>query len=300
MSRRIALLMGGHSAEREVSLSSGQAVAEAIKALGHEVICVNDVNELKALSCHDMDVVFNLLHGADGEDGRLAAWLALENLTYTGCSYVGACLSWHKHMAKTLVSQQGIMTPAFQLLNKPEQLIVDAAEGPWIVKPASEGSSVGLTKVNHADDLSEVVQQAFNLTDQVLVEQFVDGVECTVGMVGDVILPVVSIEPAGDLYDYEAKYNSQETRYQCPAPFSKALQRQLQSDTKQIFEVLQIAGWGRVDYIVDDSGQRWFLEANTTPGMTAKSLLPKAAQVHGWDFNRLVAEIIKTSGCSDE
>ena len=134
------------------------------------------------------------------------------------------------------------------------------------------------------------MQQAFNLTDQVLVEQFVDGVECTVGMVGDVILPVVSIEPAGDLYDYEAKYNSQETRYQCPAPFSKALQRQLQSDTKQIFDVLQIAGWGRVDYIVDDSGQRWFLEANTTPGMTAKSLLPKAAQVHGRSEERRVGK----------
>ncbi len=294
MIKRIALLMGGHSAEREVSLRSGHAVAEAIKALGYEVICADDVNELKALTQHDIDLVFNVLHGADGEDGRLAAWLALEGLAYTGCDYVGACLSWHKHMAKTLVAQYGISTPAFQLLDKPEQLIVDVAEGPWIVKPASEGSSVGLTKVNQADDLSGVVQQAFNLTDQVLVEQFVAGTECTVGMVGDVILPVVSIEPAGELYDYEAKYNSQETRYQCPAPFSKAMQRQLQADTRQICNVLQINGWGRVDYIVDDAGQRWFLEANTTPGMTATSLLPKAAQVHGWDFNQLVAEIIKT------
>lgn len=294
MIKRIALLMGGHSAEREVSLRSGHAVAEAIKALGYEVICADDVNELKALTQHDIDLVFNVLHGADGEDGRLAAWLALEGLAYTGCDYVGACLSWHKHMAKTLVAQYGISTPAFQLLDKPEQLIVDVAEGPWIVKPASEGSSVGLTKVNQADDLSGVVQQAFNLTDQVLVEQFVAGTECTVGMVGDVILPVVSIEPAGELYDYEAKYNSQETRYQCPAPFSKAIQRQLQADTRQICNILQINGWGRVDYIVDDAGQRWFLEANTTPGMTATSLLPKAAQVHGWDFNQLVAEIIKT------
>jgi D-alanine-D-alanine ligase len=295
MSKRIALLMGGHSAEREVSLNSGHAVASAMKELGHEVISVNDVHELKSLSQHDIDLVFNLLHGADGEDGRLAAWLALEGLDYTGCDYVGGCLSWHKHMAKTLVNQQGIDTPAFQLLVKPEQLIVDAAEGPWIVKPASEGSSVGLTKVNHADDLSDVVHQAFNLTDQVLVEQYISGIECTVGMVGDIILPVVSIEPSGELYDYEAKYNSQETRYQCPAPLSKALQRQLQDDTRQICQILQIKGWGRVDFIVDKSGRRWFLEANTTPGMTANSLLPKAAQVHGWDFNQLVAEIIKTA-----
>ena len=299
MTKRIALLMGGHSAEREVSLNSGHAVAEAMKAMGHEVICVNDVNELKALSRHDIDVVFNLLHGADGEDGQLAAWLTLEGLPYTGCNYVGGCLSWHKHMAKTLVAQQGIATPDFQLLNKPEQLIVDAAEGPWIVKPASEGSSVGLTKVDHADDLSEVVLQAFNLTDQVLVEEYVTGTECTVGLVGEVILPVVSIEPAGDLYDYEAKYNSQETRYQCPAPFSKAMQRQLQDDTRQICQVLQISGWGRVDFIVDEAGRRWFLEANTTPGMTATSLLPKAALEYGWDFKRLVAEIIKT-GSPDE
>ncbi len=299
MTKRIALIMGGHSAEREVSLSSGHAVAEAIKALGHEVICANDVKELKALSQHHIDLVFNVLHGADGEDGRLAAWLALEGLPYTGCDYVGGCLSWHKHMAKTLVAQHGIATPAHQLLRKPEQLIVDAAEGPWIVKPASEGSSVGLTKVNHADDLSDVVQQAFNLTDQVLVEQYIAGVECTVGMVGEVILPVVSIEPAGELYDYEAKYNSRDTRYQCPAPFSKAMQRQLHNDTALIFEVLQIKGWGRVDFIVDEAGRRWFLEVNTTPGMTATSLLPKAAQVYGWDFNRLVAEIIKTGGLNE-
>lgn len=297
MAKHIALLMGGHSAEREVSLNSGHAVVKAIKALGHKVVCVNDVNELKALSQHNIDVVFNLLHGADGEDGRLAAWLALEGLHYTGCDYVGGCLSWHKHMAKTLVSRQGISTPDFQLLYKPEQLIVDVAEGPWIVKPASEGSSVGLTKVDQADDLSDVVQQAFNLTNQVLVEQYIAGTECTVGMVGDVILPVVSIEPAGELYDYEAKYNSHETRYQCPAPFSKAVQRQLQSDTRQIFDLLQISGWGRVDFIVDESGRRWFLEVNTTPGMTATSLLPKAAKVYGWDFNRLVEEIIKTAGC---
>ncbi|MCX7545158.1 D-alanine--D-alanine ligase family protein [Marinicella gelatinilytica] len=294
MTKRIALLMGGHSAEREVSLSSGHAVAAAIKELGYEVICVNDVNELKALSKHDIDLVFNLLHGADGEDGQLAAWLALEGLTYTGCDYVGACLSWHKHIAKTLVAQQGILTPPFQILTSPEQLIIDAAEGPWIVKPASEGSSVGLTKVNHSDDLADVVKHAFNLTNQVLVEAYVSGTECTVGMVGKDILPVVSIEPAGELYDYEAKYNSSSTRYHCPPSFSKALQRQLQADTQQIFETLQISGWGRVDFIVDEAGRRWFLEVNTTPGMTATSLLPKAAKVHGWDFNRLVAEIIKT------
>ena len=299
MVKRIALLMGGHSAEREVSLNSGQAVAKAIRELGHEVICVNDVNEMKTLNQHDIDVVFNILHGADGEDGQLAAWLSMEGLKYTGCNYVGGCLSWHKDIAKTLVAQQGISTPDFQLLNKPEQLIVDVAEGPWIVKPANEGSSVGLTKVDQADDLLSVVQQAFNLSNHVLVEQFIAGTECTVGMVGDVILPVVSIEPAGDLYDYDAKYNSSKTCYQCPAPFSKALQRQLQEDTRQICKVLQISGWGRVDFIVDEAGRRWFLEANTTPGMTATSLLPKAAKVYGWDFKRLVAEIIKT-GCADE
>ncbi|KAA3650815.1 MAG: D-alanine--D-alanine ligase [Proteobacteria bacterium] len=296
MTKRIALLMGGHSAEREVSLRSGKAVADAIKALGHEVLCANDIPELKRLLNQDIDLVFNILHGADGEDGQLAAWLTLEGLSYTGCDHVGACLSWHKHMAKTWVSQQGILTPDFQLLTDPAQLIIDVAEGPWIVKPASEGSSVGLTKVNHGDDLADVVQQAFNLTDRVLVEQYIAGTECTVGLVGEVILPVVSIEPEGELYDYEAKYNSQTTRYQCPAPFSATLQRQLQSQSQRIFQALQIDGWGRVDFIVDKSGRPWFLEVNTTPGMTATSLLPKAAKVHGWDFNRLVAEIIKTGG----
>lgn len=293
-SRRIALMMGGHSAEREVSLSSGQAVANALKELGHEVIAINDINELKSLARHEIDLVFNLLHGADGEDGRLAAWLALEKLPFTGCEYKAAALSWHKDVAKTMVTKQGILTPPFQVLNQPEQLVIDATQGPWIVKPAGEGSSVGLVKVNHADELAAAVQQVFNLTDTVLVESYIKGIECTVGLVGDVVLPVVSIHPAGELYDYNAKYASGTTQYHCPPDFSKDLQNQLQTDARQICQLLGIKGWSRVDFIVDEAGRCWFLEVNTTPGMTATSLLPKAAKVYGWDFKQLVAEIMKT------
>lgn len=297
-SKRIALLMGGHSAEREVSLKSGHAVATALQELGHEVIAVNDINELKALAVDQLDLVFNLLHGADGEDGRLAAWLALEQLPFTGCDYKGGTLSWHKDVAKTLVAQHGLLTPPFQVLTKPEQLVIDSTQGPWIVKPAGEGSSVGLVKVNEADDLSEAVGQTFNLTDRVLVESYIKGIECTVGLVADEVLPVVSIHPSGELYDYEAKYNSHKTQYHCPPDFSKSRQRQLQADARTICEVLHITGWSRIDFIVDDAGRCWFLEVNTTPGMTATSLLPKAAKEHGWSFNRLVAEIMKTGTAS--
>lgn len=291
--KRIALMMGGRSAERDVSLSSGQAVANALKELGHAVIAVNDISELKSLALPEIDLVFNLLHGADGEDGRLAAWLALEQLPFTGCDYKGAALSWYKDVAKTMIAQQGILTPPFQVLTQPEQLVIDSAQGPWIVKPAGEGSSVGLLKVNHANELAEAVQQVFKLTDTVLVESYIKGTECTVGLVGDEVLPVVSIHPAGELYDYDAKYASGTTQYQCPPAFSKDLQTQLQTDARNICQLLGITGWSRVDFIVDEAGRCWFLEVNTTPGMTATSLLPKAAKVHGWNFNRLVAEIMK-------
>ncbi len=292
--KRIALMMGGHSAEREVSLNSGQAVAKAMREMGHEVIVINDVLELKSLNLQKIDLVFNLLHGADGEDGRLAAWLALEELPFTGCDYKAATLSWHKEVAKTMIAQHDILTPPFQVLTKPEQLLIDPAQGPWIVKPAGEGSSVGLVKVNNADELAVAVQQVFTLTNTVLVEKYIKGTECTVGLVGDDVLPVVSIHPAGELYDYDAKYASGTTQYHCPPDFSKDLQRQLQNDAKNICQVLGIKGWSRVDFIVDEAGRCWFLEVNTTPGMTATSLLPKAAKVHGWDFKRLVAEIMKT------
>ncbi len=290
----VALLMGGSTAESEVSLQSGAAVEQALLALGHQVLVVKDLKALQALNKDDVDVVFNILHGADGEDGRLAAWLQLEGYRSTCGGFTGACVSWHKDLAKTVVSQAGLLTPQSQLLYQAQDLEVNGT-GPWIVKPATEGSSVGLFKANNEDELRAAVVNAFAVADVLLVEDYIEGIECTVGIVGDVVLPVVSIVPASELYDYQAKYQSTDTEYHCPANFDQGWQLALQQDAKTAYQALQINGWCRVDFIVDAAGRRWFLEVNTTPGMTNNSLLPKAAAVHGWDFNQLVAAILATA-----
>ena len=291
----VALLMGGSTAESEVSLQSGAAVEQALMSLGHQVMNIKDLNALKQINKDDIDVVFNILHGADGEDGQLAAWLNLEGYRSTCGDFSGACVSWHKDMAKTLVTQAGLLTPSSQLLNAAEELVINGT-GPWIVKPATEGSSVGLYKANNAAELTHAVANAFKVAETLLVEDYIEGTECTVGVVGEVVLPVVSIVPASELYDYQAKYQSTETQYHCPANFDEPWQVALQKDAKTAYQALKINGWCRVDFIIDDQGRRWFLEVNTTPGMTNNSLLPKAAAVYGWDFNQLVAAILATAG----
>lgn len=289
----IALMMGGHSAEREVSLNSGAAVKRALEALGHTVYPVDDCQALKALH-QPVDVVFNLLHGADGEDGQLAAWLQQEGYLYTGCDHLAGALSWYKDKAKILVAAAGVRTPNAQCIQKIEELDI-SSEGPWIVKPAGEGSSVGLYKANNSAELKQAVTEALQLSDMLLVEDYIDGVECTVGVVDGEVMPVVSIVPNGELYDYQAKYQSQNTQYHCPPTFDVSWQKALQQDAIRVFNALSLSGWGRVDFIVDAQGRRWFLEANTTPGMTETSLLPKAAAVYGWDFTTLVQHILQTA-----
>jgi len=291
----VAVLMGGNGAERAVSLDSGEAVSHALIKLGYEISQVNDIHELKRLNKDKLDVVFNILHGADGEDGQLAAWLQKESYVSTCCNYLGAGLSWHKDKAKIIAKACGLLTPASQVINKAAQLKINDSQA-WIVKPACEGSSVGLFKAENEQQLRAAVDQALLLSNEVLIETFVKGVECTVGIVGEQVLPVVSIVPDSELYDYQAKYHSQSTQYHCPAHLPAEWQKALQDDAMKVYRALGVDGWGRVDFIVDDLGNRWFLEVNTTPGMTTKSLLPKAAKVYGWGFEQLVQEILQTSG----
>ncbi|TDR22724.1 D-alanine--D-alanine ligase family protein [Marinicella litoralis] len=295
---KVVVLMGGFSAEKEVSLNSGKAVSQALENLGHHVTQVNDIDALKSMSKANIDVVFNVLHGADGEDGQLAAWLNKEGYASTSCNYVGASVSWHKDLAKTLVEGAGLMTPKSQLLKKANDLRTDN-ESAWIIKPACEGSSVGLFKADNQADLMDAVNKSLEVSDEVLVETFIEGTECTVGIVNGQVLPVVSIQPASELYDYQAKYNSQTTKYQCPANIPMSWQKALQQDALKAYEVMHLSGWCRIDFIVDVDGNRWFLEANTTPGMTTSSLLPKAAKVHGWTFDQLVSEILQGSEVTD-
>lgn len=299
-SLQITLMMGGHSAEREVSLSSGAAVRSALQNLGHQVYSANDIAQLQNIAAElieqgqNVDVVFNLLHGADGEDGLLAAWLQQQGHAFTGCSHSAAVLSWDKNITKMIAEQVGVLTPRGQCVERQQDVLIDG-DGPWIVKPADEGSSVGLCKVNQPEQLPQAVEQALKHSDRILIEQFIAGMECTVGMVDGVILPVVGIQPAGELYDYQAKYQSDQTRYDCPPQLPTDCLQALQQDALRVFKALRLESWGRADFIVDQQGKRWFLEINTTPGMTESSLVPKAAAAHGWSFEQLVGKILATA-----
>lgn len=290
--QNIIVIYGGNSAEREVSLNSGKAVISSLTNQGYNVKPVDGVEELLKLDdLNSYDAVFNILHGEAGENGQLASLLTLLNIKYTGCDCKGAILSWHKDIAKKLVTQAGLLTPSSVVQTKNSSINI-SGNGPWIVKPTQEGSSVGLYFEDDKNKLEKTIDQALSTVDSVLVEEFIDGVECTVAIVDNIVLPVVKIIPNNGLYDYEAKYESAETGYYCPSGFSSELESMLKQDATTAYQTLGLKGWARVDFIVDENNNCWFLEANTTPGMTKTSLVPKAAKSFGWSFDQLVSKIL--------
>ncbi len=291
---KIAVIMGGNSAEREVSLRSGKAVLKALIAEGIDAVAIDGVGSLLQQQLNQFDGVFNILHGEAGENGELAGLLTSLGINYTGCDVNGAVLSWNKDIAKTLVAHVGLNTPKSQLLTCSDNLVIDD-KGPWIVKPTKEGSSVGLYYAETNKELKEMVEKALTQVDSILVESFVKGVECTVAIINDTALPVIRIEPKVGMYDYQAKYESNETQYFCPSGFDNEMENAIKQDALLAFKTLGLSGWGRIDFIIDKQGNRWFLEANTTPGMTETSLVPKAAQAIGWNFNYLVKKILATA-----
>lgn len=294
-SLHIAVIMGGTSAERAVSLRSGAAVIKALQQWDYQVTTIDGIDELLQTDTKQFDAVFNILHGEAGENGALAALLDCLKVNYTGCDMSGGVLSWHKDIAKTLVRNQGLTTPHAQMLGNIEELETPKGSGPWIVKPTKEGSSVGLFLARNVKELEQCVNKALQLVDTILVEDFIDGTECTVAIVNGQVLPVVRIEPEVGLYDYQAKYESKGTQYFCPSGFSQELEGAVRADAQTAFDTLGLKGWARIDFIVDKDGRRWFLEANTTPGMTETSLVPKAAAAIGWSFKQLVKQILATA-----
>lgn len=295
----IAVIMGGVSAEREVSLRSGQAIIESLTKSQIKVIAIDGVKALLDSNLNEIDAVFNILHGEAGENGELAGLLSCLNINYTGCDITGAVVSWNKDYAKTIVSNRKIKTPESQLVTHIKDLKVNQ-NGPWIVKPTQEGSSVGLYYADNEKQLIENVNLALQNVQSVLVETFIKGSECTVAIIKDIALPVIRIEPSIGLYDYKAKYESANTAYFCPSGYDEKLELALQKDALTAFNALGLKGWARIDFIVDSEGDRWFLEANTTPGMTEASLVPKAAKAIGWSFEKLVLEILSTAFTSDK
>lgn len=296
---RVGLLVGGDSAEREVSLDGGKAVLAALQRQGVSITAFDGARALfRAIHKGEVDRVFNLVHGPGGEDGAIQGALQLMKVPVTGAGLLGSALSMDKVHSKWVWERQGIDTPPFVLLKEGEQIpghVVNDWGLPLFVKPAGLGSSIGISKVNHEDGLDDAIALARQYSDVVIIEPEILGKEYFAGIIGETALPLIRIETPRDFYDYTAKYESDDTQYYCPCGLGEEDERRLQQVSLQAFQALDCSGWGRVDFIMDETGKAWFLEVNTTPGMTSHSLVPQAAAQVGVGFDELVWRILETS-----
>ncbi len=297
---RVAVVLGGKSAEREVSLDSGRNVLEALKARGIDAHAIDGIPALlDALRAGHFARVFNILHGqhGGGEDGVLQGALESLNIPYTGSGVLGSALSMDKVRSKHVWQAMGLPTPGFVALRRGGDVHAAAARLglPVIVKPACEGSSVGITRVFEDADLEDAVALASRYPGELLVEQLIEGDELTVAILGDRVLPSIRIVPKGAYYDYHAKYVAEDTQYICPGLDDAAAEHELGALARAAFDALACSGWGRVDVMRDRQGRNWLLEVNTAPGMTSHSLVPKAAGTVGIDFGELCQRILDTS-----
>jgi D-alanine-D-alanine ligase len=296
---RVAVVMGGSSAEREVSLDSGRNVLTALKARGVDVQAIDGIPALlDALRAGHFARVFNILHGqhGGGEDGVLQGALESLHIPYTGSGVLGSALSMDKTRSKRVWQSLGLPTPKFVALPRGADVHAAAKEigFPLIVKPACEGSSVGVTRVFEEKDLDAAVALAAKYPGDLLMETLIQGDELTVGILGRQVLPSIHIVPKGAFYDYNAKYIAEDTRYICPGLEGEA-EASLRALALEAFDALGCFGWGRVDVMRDTQGRNWLLEVNTAPGMTSHSLVPKAAAVAGIDYQELCWRVLETS-----
>jgi D-alanine-D-alanine ligase len=334
---KILVLMGGTSAERDVSLSSGEAIVKALKQSGHQVLALDtaqgqkllsdngkyipggvkerppDVKELErtskqqaleaihAFDFSNVDVIFLGLHGGQGEDGTIQALLDLTGKPYTGSGVLASALSMDKAMSKKIFEREGIPTPEWLSVresSKPDdpaiaQRIENSFGFPCVVKPNDQGSTVGLTVVQEKQDLEKAIMCAKEYSEHVLIERYIAGRELTVGVLGDMPLPVVEIIPEHGIYDYHCKYTHGKSKYVCPAEISREEAEEIQMLGLKAFQTLGCEGYARVDFRYGEDDLFYCLEVNTLPGMTALSLVPMAAKAMGIDFPELVDRIAR-------
>jgi D-alanine-D-alanine ligase len=290
---KVAVLLGGESAEREVSLQSGARVLEALQRQGIEAQAFDPaergLDEIRAF-----DRAFIALHGRHGEDGTIQGALELMGIPYTGSGVMASALGIDKWRTKLLWRSVGLPVPDFVMLGEHSDFAaVEARLGlPLFVKPACEGSSIGVSKVSQSGRLREAYAEAARHDSLVMAERGIVEGEYTVAILGDEVLPIIHIVPAGDFYDYEAKYLRDDTRYLCPCGLPEARERELRALTLEAFRVLGCRGWGRVDFLMDGQGEVYFLEVNTSPGMTGHSLVPMAARAAGLSYEQLVVRVL--------
>lgn len=322
---KVAVLMGGRSSEREISLRTGQGVAQALRNLKHDVTSVDAADgtvlpagkeeasapkrdevlklpltsmlaAIQTPAVRDADVVFIALHGTYGEDGTIQAALELAGKTYTGSGVLASAIAMDKAMSKRVFEREAIPTPHWVVLEAgvPGGSIDTSLLGgyPLIVKPNSEGSTVGLTIVKHPSELNAALERAGRHDRQILVEQYIAGRELTVAVVGEEAYPIVEIEPKSGFYDYESKYTKGKTEYTCPAPLDKELSRHVRELAVECAAALGCRGVVRVDFRLSEDDEPYVLEVNTVPGMTPTSLVPMAAQAKGLTYDQLVGRIL--------
>ena len=299
---KIAVLLGGTSAEREVSLNSGNAVLVALRKQGYDAHPIDPKTfPVATLKEQGFDRVFNILHGRGGEDGTMQGLLEQIGLPYTGCGVMASALTMDKMRTKMLWKAFGLPVAEMEIVTKENRVnlnpmaVVKKLGLPLMVKPSLEGSSVGLTKVKAVEELESAVDFALKFDRTVLIEEWLAGDEFTVPVLDGEVLPSIKIVPEGEFYDYDAKYISDNTQYFCPAGLTEEREQELRRLVKQAYDVVGCRGWSRIDVMADAEGKFRLVEVNTNPGMTSHSLFPKSAATVGYSFEQLVEKILESS-----
>lgn len=293
---KVAVLLGGKSAEREVSLKSGGMVLKALRNRGVDAYPFDPAGRgIDALIDEKFDRVFIALHGRFGEDGTVQGILEWLGIPYTGSGVLASALAMDKLRTKRMWGAEKLPTPKYELLGEQTNFRIAARRlgVPLMVKPASEGSSIGMSKVRAAASLEDAYRLAAKYDPVVIAEEFVDGIELTGAVLGDRVLPLIKLETPRDFYDYEAKYVSDDTRYTVPCGLSEKKERDLQELCLAAFRSLGCRGWGRVDLMLNKRGRPYLLEVNTSPGMTDHSLVPMAARAVGMSYEDLCVQILE-------
>ncbi|MGF1713931.1 D-alanine--D-alanine ligase [Photobacterium chitinilyticum] len=301
MVKKVAVLYGGSSSERNVSLMSGKAVSQALKRKGYDVIDIDvdhsfDITSLPSLK---IEKAFLALHGGDGEDGTLQAALQLLKIPYTGSDHRASAVGIDKAMTKKVWQASGITTPRFFELNlssyNPDSLLehIQDYSFPLVVKPATQGCSIGINKAHNIEELHSFIEEAFIYEDKILIEQYISGREFTVGILDQQVLPTVEITHSHSFFSHEAKFKAADTQYHCPAELSADQEEIIRALALSAFRAINASGWGRVDIIADENGYFYAIEVNTAPGMTTRSVFPLATEQLGIDFDDTVEAILR-------
>ncbi|WP_339049632.1 D-alanine--D-alanine ligase [Candidatus Hamiltonella endosymbiont of Tuberolachnus salignus] len=316
MPEKVAVLLGGTSSERQISLQSGHAVVAGLREAGIDARPIDTKNFLVTeLKEKGFTKAFIALHGRDGEDGHLQAVLEFLKIPYTGSGVMASALAMDKHRSKMIFQGAGLPVSPYVALNR-EQIWPNVTQNtsndlllnnrisnklikninqlglPLIVKPSREGSSFGMTKVEHLDQLDDALKKAWHYDEEILVEKWHFGTELTVAILGDTVLPSIRIQVSDIFYDYQAKYVSDKTQYFCPSGLKQEQEKQLATLSMNAYRALGCDGWGRVDVMLDDEGHFYLMEINTAPGMTDHSLFPMAGRQAGFSFSELVCKIL--------